>query len=70
MSAGPDFLKRLIGREQSMLVLPFGLNSIGISADQFSNARRLLVLQFWRNLGPKKIDLPIAFCEAESVGRE
>lgn len=47
-----------------------GLNSIGISADQFSNARRLLVLQFWRNLGPKKIDLPIAFCEAESVGRE
>lgn len=47
-----------------------GLNSVGISADQFSNAKRLMVLQFWRNLGPKKMDLPIAFCEAESVVRE
>ena len=32
-----------------------------------SQAFRILILQFWRNLGPKKMDLPIAFCNPASI---
>ena len=35
-----------------------------------ANARRLLILQFWRNIGPAKMDLPLAFCDARTVPRE
>ena len=27
----------------------------------------MLILQFWRNLGPEKMDLPIAFCNPASI---
>jgi hypothetical protein len=30
----------------------------GVSPDVVVNARRLMILQFWRNLGPQKMDLP------------
>ena len=33
----------------------------GISAETVQNARRLLILQFWRNIGPVQMDQPIAF---------
>ncbi len=39
----------------------------GLNADDVCNAKRLLILQFWRNVGPTKMDLPIAFCDARSV---
>ncbi len=39
----------------------------GIDGDVVSNARRLVVLQFWRNVGAPKMDLPIAFCDARTV---
>jgi hypothetical protein len=42
----------------------------GITADDVAGARRLLILQFWRNLGPSKMDLPLAFCDARTVGRD
>lgn len=42
----------------------------GISAEAVGNARRLLILQFWRNTGPARMDLPIAFCDARSVPAE
>ena len=29
-----------------------------------------MILQFWRNVGPAKMDLPLAFCDSRSVGRE
>ena len=32
-----------------------------------AGARRLVILQFWRNLGPAKMDLPLAFCDARTV---
>jgi hypothetical protein len=35
-----------------------------------ATARRLVILQFWRNLGPAKMDLPIAFCDARTVPKE
>lgn len=42
----------------------------GISPDVVADARRLMILQFWRNLGPPKMDLPLAFCDARTVSRD
>jgi hypothetical protein len=39
----------------------------GITIDDFDGARRLVILQFWRNLGPAKMDFPLAFCDARTV---
>jgi hypothetical protein len=44
-----------------------GLAAKGISQELVANASRWLILQFWRNVGPIKMDLPIAFCDAQSV---
>lgn len=43
------------------------LQRAGVTANDVISARRLLILQFWRNTGPPKMDLPIAFCDARSV---
>ena len=34
------------------------------------DAPRLMILQFWRNLGPAKMDLPLAFCDARGVSKD
>jgi hypothetical protein len=39
----------------------------GISSDVVVKARRIAIVQFWRNLGPAKMDRPIAFCDARTV---
>lgn len=39
----------------------------GLSADDVEKARRIVMLQFWRNLGPAKMDYPVAFCDARTV---
>ncbi|HUZ43783.1 MAG TPA: CmcJ/NvfI family oxidoreductase [Acidimicrobiales bacterium] len=39
----------------------------GISPDDVEKARRILILQFWRNLGPTKMDFPLAWCDARTV---
>ena len=39
----------------------------GLSANGVEKARRILMLQLWRNLGPAKMDLPVAFCDARTV---
>ena len=39
----------------------------GLSADDVEQARRIVMLQFWRNLGPAKMDHPVAFCDARTV---
>lgn len=41
----------------------------GISTEDIARAERVLVLQFWRNVGPVDMDHPIAFCDARSVRR-
>ena len=46
------------------------LRHAGTTAEVFDRARRMLIIQFWRNTGPEKMDLPLAFCDARSVGRE
>lgn len=43
------------------------LQRAGIDGEVVARARRLLVLQFWRNVGPATMDLPLAFCDARSV---
>jgi hypothetical protein len=43
------------------------LERAGIAPEVVRAARRLLILQFWRNTGPPKMDLPVAFCDARSV---
>lgn len=42
----------------------------GISAETIAGAQRLMVLQFWRNLGAPKMDLPLAFCDARTSPRD
>lgn len=39
----------------------------GADAATVTAARRILVLQFWRNVGPPTMDFPIAFCDARTV---
>lgn len=42
----------------------------GITADAVTDARRIVILQFWRNVGPPRMDYPLAFCDARSVTLE
>jgi hypothetical protein len=44
------------------------LTRSALTADIVDDARRIVVLQFWRNLGAAKMDLPLALCDARSVG--
>ena len=44
-----------------------GMAAAGITAADVASASRMVILQFWRNVGPEKMDLPIAFCDARSV---
>lgn len=39
----------------------------GVTAQQVVDARRLVILQFWRNVGPAKMDFPLGFCDARTV---
>ena len=39
----------------------------GISSDVVVKARRIAIVQFWRNIGPPKMDRPLAFCDARTV---
>lgn len=41
----------------------------GVSHDDIRRARRVVVLQFWRNIGPIAPDRPIAFCDCQTVSR-
>ena len=45
------------------------LASSGITVEDMARAKRLLILQFWRNVGPEQMDYPLAFCDAQSVPR-
>ncbi|MGI8794788.1 MAG: CmcJ/NvfI family oxidoreductase [Acidimicrobiales bacterium] len=43
------------------------LERSGLTAEQIEAAPRVIMMQFWRNIGPAKMDLPMAFCDARSV---
>ncbi len=38
-----------------------------ITAEDVTQASRIVILQFWRNVGPTRMDYPVAFCDARSV---
>ena len=42
----------------------------GVGPEVVADARRIVILQFWRNVGPAKMDLPLAFCDCRTVGRD
>lgn len=63
---GPQVLERyqrLQGDEAAALVRS------GVDGPTAASARRLLILQFWRNIGPPRMDMPLAFCDARTVPR-
>jgi hypothetical protein len=39
----------------------------GLTADEIERAGRIVMLQFWRNLGPARMDFPVAFCDSRTV---
>lgn len=39
----------------------------GIAPDAVEGASRIVILQFWRNIGPPKMDFPLAFCDARTI---
>ncbi len=39
----------------------------GLTSNQIESAPRVVMMQFWRNLGAAKMDLPLAFCDARTV---
>ena len=45
------------------------LDAAGIAAADAADAPRIVILQFWRNIGPPKMDMPLAFCDARTVPR-
>lgn len=42
----------------------------GITVSDVDRASRIVILQFWRNLGPARMDFPLGFCDARTVRRE
>ena len=43
------------------------LARVGITPAQIAGARRIVMLQLWRNVGAPKMDLPVAFCDARTL---
>ena len=42
----------------------------GLTTEQIEAASRIVMMQFWRNLGAPKMDFPVAFCDARTVSRD
>ena len=38
-----------------------------VAGELVADASRTVILQFWRNIGPPKMDFPLAFCDARTV---
>src|SRR3954471_2291602 len=39
----------------------------GLTSAQIEQAPRIVMLQFWRNVGPAKMDLPVCFCDNRTI---
>ena len=46
------------------------LEEHGIARTTVTEASRLMVVQWWRNVGPQEADFPLAMCDAECVPPE
>lgn len=43
------------------------MQKAGITAKDMADAKRMVILQFWRNVGEEVMDLPLAMCDARTV---
>ena len=39
----------------------------GLTSEDIERAPRIVMLQFWRNVGPAKMDLPVCFCDNRTI---
>ena len=46
------------------------LDQAGLTCNDLANASRLMVMQFWRNIGDQNPDRPLALCGASTVHRD
>jgi hypothetical protein len=44
------------------------LDRYGVTRTELKDASRTMMLQFWRNIGPREADHPLAFCDARDIG--
>ncbi len=51
-------------------ILKPSMTRAGVEAADIQQARRVLTLQCWRNIGPPDMDFPLCFCDARTVRRE
>jgi hypothetical protein len=63
-----DFIRRLYKEPSEAALVALARN--GVTADIVGRASRIVVLQFWRNVGQPRMDYPIAFCDARTVSPE
>lgn len=56
------------GRAYGAFIAP-ALETIGVRQDEIAAAERVVMLQFWRNVGARRPDYPLALCDAASVPR-
>jgi hypothetical protein len=66
-AAGYDDLVRRSFVQPTTEGLTRALVRNGVSADDVARASRLVILQFWRNVGPPRMDFPLGFCDARTV---
>lgn len=50
--------------------LKHSMKRYAIDEGRIRNASRVITLQFWRSIGPQRMDYPLAFCDAQTVRRE
>ena len=48
-------------------ILKPSMDRAGVDMSDIRNASRVLTLQCWRNIGPARMDYPLAFCDTRSV---
>ena len=50
------------------VLAPF-MERAGVTGEDIRRARRVVTLQFWRNVGPTRMSHPLAFCDGRTVPR-
>ena len=55
------------GHGTSMMHYAIPDNGVFTPTEMIEQAGRVVMLQFWRNLGPARMDHPVAFCDSRTV---
>ena len=51
-------------------VLKPSMERAGVTSDKLGSVKRVLTLQFWRNVGPELMEYPLTVCDCTTVGRD